>query len=1029
MLTIIDFESYFDQKYNLKKLNMIEYIHDDRFEVLGAAILVPELNLHAFLPDSEFESWLSELDPNDTEVLAHNTLFDGAILAWRYGFNPKRWLDSISMARAKLPITSHSLAALATHYQLPSKGKLNTQSKHWIDLSRQERADLTTYAKHDAWLCHQIYQKLSPFPETELELIDITIRLFTEPKFQLDTQKAHELLTKEKTKKKTQLQSTGLTATQLNSNQQLAEIIREHGLEPPTKISLRTGEETYAFAKDDEDFIEFIEAAPEPLQNILTARIALKSGIVETRLQRLLNVQNAAGSLPVPLTYHGAHTGRWSGRGAGLNMQNLPKKDDFREILLAPPNHLLVVADSASIEARVLAWLAGQQDLLEIFWQKGDPYKTMAAAIYGKPETEITKKERTLGKVAVLGCIAEGELVSTQRGLIPIEEIQLTDKVWDGLDWTSHEGLLDQGIQKVIYQDRLWATPDHVVYISNRKQTLTQLELALHRYKTAEKIPTKITRVYDLLNAGPRHRFTVSGRLVSNCGYGMGASKFQATAKKPPYSLDIDFYTAQLAVNTYRQTNKAVVNLWRFLDNMIHFMQKQTKRLSMIPQSIQTEQHYKCLTFCKEEIKLPNGLSLYYPNLRYEENEYRYGHKQKTYGGALCIAGETNILTNNGLKKLINLNNNDLLWDGQNWVVHGGLIYKGLKQTINFGNIYMTPEHRVWTTTGWCKADETTFNSARQAFLAQSKKPTRLNFWQCVSNTLRRIKWPKDLMESRMYSLRLDKNIEFNRPTAGQILWMPTKTVHQYCPKNTWNDENPYLRYISKYDRPLQITYTPSLEKLRGARNRSRRYVEKFYSFLQRYVSNLPTRSYFRQNQQQWELFQGKLPLGNLRAKREQQTNKQIHRHAPRKNDYSTSGSILWNRNNHTTLSNQSGHSKKPTIHQTQCTKPVYDIMNSGPNHCFTVLNPRGEAILVHNCENIVQALARIVVSDQVRATHKAGYPMALLVHDEIVCCVPETQAEQCSKDLHNIMCQPPDWAQDMPLDAEEVISPKYIKP
>ena len=114
MLAIIDFETYFDQKYNLKKINMIEYIHDDRFEILGAAILVPELSLHTFLPDSEFESWLSELDPNGTEILAHNTLFDGAILAWRYGFNPKRWLDSISMARAKLPIARHSLAALAT---------------------------------------------------------------------------------------------------------------------------------------------------------------------------------------------------------------------------------------------------------------------------------------------------------------------------------------------------------------------------------------------------------------------------------------------------------------------------------------------------------------------------------------------------------------------------------------------------------------------------------------------------------------------------------------------------------------------------------------------------------------------------------------------------------------------------------------------------------------------------------------------------------------------------------------------------
>lgn len=921
MLVAIDFETYFNKNYNLKKIKMIEYLYDPQFEVLGAAVLIPEQQYHAFLPAAELEIFLETLDPETTEILAHNTLFDGAILAWHYGFNPRYWLDSLSMARAKLPLKSHSLESLAKYYKFPPKGELNTQDKHWDNLTLQERLDLSTYAKHDIWLSHEIYKKLSPYPDDELKLIDLTIRLFTEPKLQLNLEAANALLEKEKNQKTTHLQSTGLTSTQLNSNQQLARLIQDYGLEPPTKISPRTGKETFAFAKNDEAFQEFLENTPDELRNVLTARLSLKSTIIETRLESLITTQQLTGSLPVPLTYHGAHTGRWSGRGAGLNMQNLPKREGFRELIIAPPGHQLVIADSASIEARVLAWLAGQEDLLQIFHNKGDPYKNMASEIYNRPINTIEGKERTLGKVAVLGC-----------------------------------------------------------------------------------------------------------------GYGMGVPKFIATAKSPFYNLVLEYELAEIAVKTYRKTNNAIVDLWRFLGtDMLSLMTRTpgAQKHSMFPGLNLSEHYYKCLTFKHQEIILPNGLSLHYPNLRFDSDSenYIYDTKRKIYGGALCLAKDTLVLTQNGPKPLINITKKDKLWDGQTWITHGGLIFKGLKQTINFGNIYMTPDHRVLTKNGWCKANDTTLNDAIEAYALEKQRPNRRPIRNPIRSLLRGLQKREKSLASTMFALQKAKDYKFYRPKTSQIMRLFSWILSWKKKLHPWYEYNPHLRRLASYDRPMPLTHTSSVEELWGARYKSMPRMGLIRAILYGYERYLQTWTHFRSNRQQWRLFQRQRPLDNISRTMQQQEEYTKNPNPNRIIISRPSSQALQYRRNNPTLSPEPKYTHQTPIRYPRCEEPVYDILNCGPNNRFTVMNPAGDKILVHNCENVVQALARIVISDQVLKVKALGYHIAHLVHDEIVCCVPETQAEQCLEDLLNIMCQPPLWAQDMPLDAEGAISPKYIKP
>jgi len=132
-------------------------------------------------------------------------------------------------------------------------------------------------------------------------------------------------------------------------------------------------------------------------------------------------------------------------------------------------DQLVYVADSSNIEARMLAWLAGQNNLVELFANDGDAYSAFASILFGFPvNKDDNPHERFIGKV----CIAEGSLVLTDVGLVPIEKVTLDHKVWDGVNWVQHDGVVYQGFKKVITYDGLTATPDHRVYTQGRSDPI-----------------------------------------------------------------------------------------------------------------------------------------------------------------------------------------------------------------------------------------------------------------------------------------------------------------------------------------------------------------------------------------------------------------------------------------------------------------------------------------------------------------------------------------------------------------------------
>lgn len=472
-LLTIDFETYWDSDYTLSKMTTDSYVLDPRFKVHGAAMRLRSMHEKSvYLTDVFLATFLAGIDWSKTALLAHNTAFDGFIITHHYGHKPAFYLDTLSMARAVLGATvGGSLAAVAAHYQLGEKGHTVLDTKGIRDLSPELHKGLAAYAVNDLELCLRAFAKMKPeFSMEELELIDMTIRMFTEPMVRLDKDMLKEEIESERARKQKLIDEVcNGDPSILVSNKQFADLLFMYGVEAPTKISQTTGKETFALAKTDPGFRELLEHEDEAIRTLAEARLDLKSSIAQTRAERLYEVAAADRPWPVMLNYYGAHvTGRWSG-GNKQNAQNLPSGRDgkppvLRNSIMAPPGYEIVVADSSQIEARTLAWLAGQNDLVDTFRNKGDPYCRMASALYKREiHKDTDPNERQVGKTMVLGCFAADTNVLTVNGVKRIVDVQDTDLLWDGTEWVSHSGLVYQGVRETVLHAGVRATPDHDV--------------------------------------------------------------------------------------------------------------------------------------------------------------------------------------------------------------------------------------------------------------------------------------------------------------------------------------------------------------------------------------------------------------------------------------------------------------------------------------------------------------------------------------------------------------------------------------
>ena len=550
-----------------------EYIRDPRFKAWGLSWkTVGTDERPVWVRQDRIKRWAAGIDWSRTAIVCQNTQFDGTILSWLYGVQPCFMFDTLSMGRALYGVeVGNSLKALAERFELPPKGDGLSPSENILDeLPFHVEQTLADYCKHDTWLCEQIFLRMLPqFPAKELRLIDMTLRMYTRPLLRLDRAMLGEAIEDERETREGLLFRLGVAETALASNDQFADVLKALGVEPPTKTSKTTGEKTFAFAKNDALFQALVNSDNEEVALLCEARLKVKSTTERTRAQRFLDI-SSRGNLPVPLSYYGAATGRWTAsKGSAINMQNLKRGSFLRKAIMAPEGHVLVVGDLSQIEPRVLAWLSDYDDLLNIFRAGGDPYAQFGAPMFGIPgmTKDSHPTQRQSAKSALLGAGYQlgwasfaAQLLTGFLGAPPKRYTR---------DEAKQLGVSGADVQKFLGWE------ENLKTMADIPHTCSELELAIH------------------------------------C------------------------LAAKAIIDKYRATAVPVVAFWNLLGELIeHALYKGN------------EYQHKCLTFRKEEIVLPSGMSLRYPDLKPEDGpkgrvqwtyaDGRNGKRSKLYPGKIC---------------------------------------------------------------------------------------------------------------------------------------------------------------------------------------------------------------------------------------------------------------------------------------------------------------------------------------------------------------------------------------------------------
>ena len=500
----LDFETYYDTEQSLKKLTTVQYVHSPAFKVWGVGIKINDAQTEWFGED-ECADAINAIQWDDVAVVCHNTLFDAYILTQHYNCTPQYYYDTAAMARGLAPNESASLKATCERMfpddKTMRKGDELVNAKGIYDLPPDIEEQIAGYCVQDVDLTHALFRLMLPsYPQSELNLIDLTCRMFVEPKIYLNKSLlvSHKTTVAQETEQK--IQASGLTREQLASQKKFATYLTDElSIVVPTKKSTRTGEMIPAFSKTDAAYNQMCNMYPQ-YQHIWDAREAVKSRIEETRAQRLLDGCTPSNMLPVPLRYYAAHTGRFGGSDK-INLQNLPRGSQLRNALQAGPSQMLYIADLSNIEARMLAWLAKEESLLNSFTAGEDVYSNFASQIYNRPITKENKLERYVGKTAILGL-----------------------------------------------------------------------------------------------------------------GYGMGADKYKAVLAQGSPAVDVTQSTALGIVSQYRAMYPNIPQLWAIGKQLLFYMLDRTT----------SQYSYGPLDVASNALKLPNGMYLQYPKLRYNNGDFVY---------------------------------------------------------------------------------------------------------------------------------------------------------------------------------------------------------------------------------------------------------------------------------------------------------------------------------------------------------------------------------------------------------------------
>ena len=720
-----------------------------------------------------------------------------------------------------------------------------------------------------------------------------------------------------------------------------------------------------------------------------------------------------------------------------------PLSQLVRTAIIPEEGHKILVADFSAIEARVTAWFAGEEWKLQAFRDGQDIYCATASQMFHVPVVKhgINGELRQKGKVAELACIAEDELVLTDRGLVPIQNVTLSHRVWDGREWVAHDGVVCRGEKEVVTYGGLTATPDHMVFIEGSDRPVQFGDAAARGarllqsgaggadvlgVKSPDDLTRRASRVYDIINAGTRHRFTVSGVLVHNCGYGGGVNALKAFGADKMGMTDEEM---QDVVDKWRDSNANVAAWWKTMENAA---------VRAVARQVETVDKIGGITFSYENgvlfMKLPSGRRLAYWGAAYGESRFQPGRKTlsymgvnqqtkkwsrvETWGGKLvenCWAAGTLVCTNHGWIPIEKVARDDLIWDGFDWVKHDGAVCRGSQRTMSVDGERCTPDHKIRTTRGWQYAkdcdglDRLPVQLPADYRAVGSKRLSRKKEVACAVPELR------DCAPGRHSG-----HSEAAAAEPSGFLRLQEKRVHRRGKHNTRAVGASGVGRVAQHEAEMHRPEPQGLGKLWWPwYHRVRELAKELRGILVRHGSNVQTGAGAGSPRKQRGLLPGKLPMGNTPGEHAEPA---LHA-AGREGKCARTGGKKWDRTIYPVLSHLTRRAGRLTVDPAGREEPVYDLLNCGERHQFVILTRKGP-LIVHNC---VQATARDVLREAMFALDEQGYQVIAHVHDECIVTEPITSG-RTYEDMAKTMCPDIPWAKGLPLEAAGYDGDYYFK-
>lgn len=720
-----------------------------------------------------------------------------------------------------------------------------------------------------------------------------------------------------------------------------------------------------------------------------------------------------------------------------------PLSQLVRTAIIPEEGHKILVADFSAIEARVTAWFAGEEWKLQAFRDGQDIYCATASQMFHVPVVKhgINGELRQKGKVAELACIAEDELVLTDRGLVPIQNVTLSHRVWDGREWVAHDGVVCRGEKEVVTYGGLTATPDHMVFIEGSDRPVQFGDAAARGARLLQsgaggadvlgvKPPDDLTRresrVYDIINAGTRHRFTVSGVLVHNCGYGGGVNALKAFGADKMGMTDEEM---QDVVDKWRDSNANVAAWWKTMENAA---------VRAVARQVETVDKIGGITFSYENgvlfMKLPSGRRLAYWGAAYGESRFQPGRKTlsymgvnqqtkkwsrvETWGGKLvenCWAAGTLVCTNHGWIPIEKVARDDLIWDGFDWVKHDGAVCRGSQRTMSVDGERCTPDHKIRTTRGWQYAkdcdglDRLPVQLPADYRAVGSKRLSRKKEVACAVPELR--------------DCALGRHPGYSEAAAAEpsgFLRLQEKRTHRRGKHNTRAVGASGVGSVAQHEAEMHRPEPQGLGKLWWPwYHRVRALAKELRGILVRHGSNVQTGAGAGSPRKQRGLLPGKLPMGNTPGEHAEPA---LHA-ATGEGKCARTGGKKRDRTIYPVLSHLTRRAGRLTVDPSGREEPVYDLLNCGERHQFVILTRKGP-LIVHNC---VQATARDVLREAMFALDEQGYQVIAHVHDECIVTEPITSG-RTYEDMAKTMCPDIPWAKGLPLEAAGYDGDYYFK-